>query len=146
MTYFMSLTDSRTEFKYSRKDYGKDKFTMCWTTIGLAFTNVATRLSELHHITLQPQWMTDLTNEDIVGIYTRFHTICFPHETYHMRLPSNHQSHPSLGYVLARSMMQVICDEASPSFYVCALAVAASDFCKPFRDSLDAWVFDASFM
>ena len=125
-----------------------------WTSLGVAFTDVATRLSEFHHITLQPQWMSQLSDFQINGIFRSFHTICgdptYANSSY-MRypialpLPSDTQTH-TLGYVLAREMMQVILAETSPSFYVCALMVAAADFCKPLRLSLPDWVFDAVYL
>lgn len=142
--WYIAYQRIRSGLTSSRND-----FTIYWTTLGVAFTDVATRLAERHHITLQPQWMVELNDYQVTRIFARFHSMCIPQHNEYMRnplalpLPYDHQTY-TLGYVFAREMMQVICREHPPSFYVCALMVAASDFCKPLQDSLADWVIDAA--
>jgi len=113
----------------------------------LAFTHIASLLERIHGLYIQPQWLSELTDLYIVGIFAQFHTSVDPvspqTRSIYMLLPV-----PAINIrsYFASEMTTLVQQERPPSFLVCSLICIIARYCAPLYESLPDWVYDAADM
>jgi hypothetical protein len=108
----------------------------------LAFTEVTSILESRFNIYCQPDWLLDLSDTDISGIFTQFHTATGDFPTPYMNVRALDVS-PQL--VLASELKRMLETENPPSAVVCTLMYVMSRFSHELNHSLPEWVYDSSF-
>lgn len=119
-------------------------------TPSVAFTEVASELYHRHHINVEPQWLTSISETGIMQIYDQYHrtvdpvspsapfmddeTIIEMYDDMDLR---------GCRMTFAKDMLTLIRQEASPSFFVCALMCAIANASSHVRNSLPEWIYDA---
>ena len=120
-------------------------------TPGTVITDAVSQLEALHHICIQPSWLLQLSEIDVMSIFSRYHHnmhIYGPHVPYMSRRAEENSftiddPGPSL-MVLGKEMLTMIREEQAPSFYVCNLVLILSEFCPNLSACLPHWVRDAA--
>lgn len=113
----------------------------------LAFTHIASLLESIHGICIQPQWLTELTDLYMVGIFAQFHIAVDPvspqTRDIYMRRPVPVYN---VRAYFASEMTALVQQERPPSFLVCILICTIAKYCTPLYESLPEWVYDAADM
>lgn len=114
-------------------------------------TDVSSHLETGHNICIQPGWLLQLSEMDIMGVFSRYHQRMLefgPHVPYMDRRAEEDAfvaDDPGPSQIaLGLEILHMLRCEQGPSFYVCNLIVVLSHFCPGLSASLPDWVRDAA--
>jgi hypothetical protein len=116
----------------------------------VTFTEVASELYHRHHINIEPQWLTNISDVGIMQIYDQYHRTVDPvsPSAPFMDDETINEMYDDMDLrgcrmTFAKDMLSLIRQEASPSFFVCALMCAIANASSHVRNSLPEWIYDA---
>jgi len=101
----------------------------------------------MHSLYIQPQWLSELTDLYMLGIFAQFHIVVDQVSPQtrgiYMRRPVPVDN---VRDYFASEMTALVQQERPPSFLVCSLICIIARYCTPLHDSLPEWVYDAADM
>jgi hypothetical protein len=114
-------------------------------------TYAVSELERLHNICIQPDWLLQLDEMHIMGIFSQYHRtlqVYGPNVPYMNRQAeedSFEADNPGPSQMaLGREMVAMIHAEQAPSFYVCNLVLVLATYSDLLNASLPEWVRDAA--
>ena len=116
-------------------------------------TYAVSELERLHNICIQPDWLLQLDEMQIMGIFSQYHQnlLAYGPNVPFMNRQAEEDSfeadNPGPSQMaLGREMITMIHTEQPPSFYICNLVLVLATYSDLLNASLPEWVRDAAEM